>query len=67
MTFISKSIQVHDFQCNILRKINLILDGPEEGTGKRSTLLHLLHYAFRDKWMLINIPDCSYSIEFFFS
>ena len=37
-------------------------DGTQEGTGKRSTLFHALHYAKRDNWLIIHIPYSEHNI-----
>jgi hypothetical protein len=33
--------------------------GEQNGVGKRSTLFHLMHYAYLDNWLTINIPNAS--------
>lgn len=51
---------------NYLKEIDLtkpayrfILYGENNGTGKRSTLFHIMHYCQKDNWLIINIPNCS--------
>lgn len=39
--------------------VRFILFGEQTGIGKRSTLFHLMHYAYLDNWLTINIPNCS--------
>ncbi|RNA01030.1 28S ribosomal mitochondrial [Brachionus plicatilis] len=36
-----------------------VLYGTQNGTGKRSTLLHILHYCHKDNWLLFHVPNCS--------
>lgn len=51
---------------NYLKNIDLslptyrfLLYGSQNGTGKRSTLFHLLHYCQKDNWLIIHLPNCA--------
>lgn len=43
---------------NLLFKflVYIFIDGEQEGTGKRSTVLHIMHYCFNDNWLLFTVP-----------
>lgn len=51
---------------NFLKNIDLsnpayrfILYGLKDGIGKRSSLMHVTHYCYKDNWLIINIPNSS--------
>ncbi len=38
----------------------MIKDGEETGTGKRSTLFHVLHHCYKaGDWLLVHLPGAS--------
>ena len=41
-----------------LNWFNKLQDGLQNGTGKKCSLFHLLHYAHKDNWLIVHLPDC---------
>ena len=39
---------------NLILNLYIKKGGNQNGTGKRSTLFHLLHYCYKDDWLIIH-------------
>lgn len=40
-----------------------IIYGEQNGVGKRSTIIHLLHYFSKKNWLLFHVPNSSYPLR----